>query len=289
MIKKGIILAGGLGTRMSPITKSVNKQLLPIYDKPLIYYPLSVLMLSGIKDILIIVNKGQISQFKKILGNGEYFGIKIQYKEQIKPNGLPEAFIIGEKFINYENIALILGDNFFYAQSLTKTLQLATKLKVGAKVFLHPVSNPKLYGIATIKNKKILSLTEKPLKTKSNLAITGLYFFDKKAVEFSKMLKPSSRNEIEIVDLLNKYKKRKQLKAEFLGRGGAWLDAGSIDDYHDTTSFVSAIQKRQGFKIACLEEIALRKKWINKKVLAESIKFYGNCDYSKYLKNLLFS
>ena len=289
MIKKGIILAGGLGTRMSPITKSVNKQLLPIYDKPLIYYPLSVLMLAGIKDILIIVNKGQISQFKKILRNGENFGIKIQYKEQIKPNGLPEAFIIGEKFINYENIALILGDNFFYAQSLTKTLQLATKLKVGAKVFLHPVSNPKLYGIATIKNKKILSLTEKPLKTKSNLAITGLYFFDKKAVEFSKMLKPSSRNELEIVDLLNKYKKRKQLKAEFLGRGGAWLDAGSIDDYHDTTSFVSAIQKRQGFKIACLEEIALRKKWINKKVLAESIKFYGNCDYSKYLKNLLFS
>ena len=289
MIKKGIILAGGLGTRMSPITKSVNKQLLPIYDKPLIYYPLSVLMLAGIKDILIIVNKGQISQFKKILRNGENFGIKIQYKEQIKPNGLPEAFIIGEKFINNENIALILGDNFFYAQSLTKTLQLATKLKVGAKVFLHPVSNPKLYGIATIKNKKILSLTEKPLKTKSNLAITGLYFFDKKAVEFSKMLKPSNRNEIEIVDLLNKYKKRKQLKAEFLGRGGAWLDAGSIDDYHDTTSFVSAIQKRQGFKIACLEEIALRKKWINKKVLAESIKFYGNCDYSKYLKNLLFS
>lgn len=289
MIKKGIILAGGLGTRMSPITKSVNKQLLPIYDKPLIYYPLSVLMLAGIKDILIIVNKGQISQFKKILRNGENFGIKIQYKEQIKPYGLPEAFIIGEKFINNENIALILGDNFFYAQSLTKTLQLATKLKVGAKVFLHPVSNPKLYGIATIKNKKILSLTEKPLKTKSNLAITGLYFFDKKAVEFSKMLKPSSRNELEIVDLLNKYKKRKQLKAEFLGRGGAWLDAGSIDDYHDTTSFVSAIQKRQGFKIACLEEIALRKKWINKKVLAESIKFYGNCDYSKYLKNLLFS
>ena len=246
-------------------------------------------MLAGIKDILIIVNKGQISQFKKILRNGENFGIKIQYKEQIKPNGLPEAFIIGEKFINNENITLILGDNFFYAQSLTKTLQLATKLKVGAKVFLHPVSNPKLYGIATIKNKKILSLTEKPLKTKSNLAITGLYFFDKKAVEFSKMLKPSSRNELEIVDLLNKYKKRKQLKAEFLGRGGAWLDAGSIDDYHDTTSFVSAIQKRQGFKIACLEEIVLKKKWINKKVLAESIKFYGNCDYSKYLKNLLFS
>ena len=167
MIKKGIILAGGLGTRMSPITKSVNKQLLPIYDKPLIYYPLSVLMLAGIREILIIVNKGQVSQFKKILGNGENFGIKLQYKEQKKPNGLPEAFIIGEKFINNRNVALILGDNFFYAQSLTKTLQKSSKLKSGAKVFLHPVSNPKLYGIATIKNKKIINLKEKPSTTKS--------------------------------------------------------------------------------------------------------------------------
>ncbi len=288
MIKKGIILAGGLGTRMSPITKSVNKQLLPIYDKPLIYYPLSILMLAGIKDILIIVNKGQVSQFKKILKNGENFGVKIQYKEQKNPNGLPEAFIIGEKFINGDGVALILGDNFFYAQSLTKTLQKATKLKNGAKVFLHPVSNPRLYGIATIKNNKIIHLKEKPTTSKSNLAVTGLYFFDKNVVKLSKLLKPSKRNELEIVDLLNKYRKKNKLSAEFLGRGGAWLDAGSIDDYYDTTSFVSAIQKRQGFKIACLEEIALNKKWINKKILAESIKFYGNCDYSKYLKRLLF-
>ena len=287
MIRKGIILAGGLGTRMSPITKSVNKQLLPIYDKPLIYYPLSILMLAGIKEILIIVNKGQVSQFKKILQNGENFGTKIQYKEQKNPNGLPEAFIIGEKFINNEGVALILGDNFFYGQSLTKTLQNATKLKSGAKVFLHPVNNPKLYGIATIKNKKIINLKEKPLATKSNLAVTGLYFFDKNVVKLSKLLKPSKRKELEIIDLLNRYKKKNKLNAEFLGRGGAWLDAGSIDDYYDTTSFVSAIQKRQGFKIACLEEIALNKRWIDKKTLNESIKFYGNCDYSKYLKRLL--
>ena len=288
MIKKGIILAGGLGTRMSPITKSVNKQLLPVYDKPLIYYPLSILMLAGIKDVLIIVNKGQVNQFKKILRNGENFGIKIQYKEQQKPNGLPEAFIIGEKFINNNNVSLILGDNFFYAQSLTKTLQKSSKLKNGAKVFLHPVSNPKLYGIATIKNKKIISLKEKPSLTRSNLAVTGLYFFDKNVVKLSKTLKPSKRNELEIIDLLNKYRKKNKLNAEFLGRGGAWLDAGSIDDYYDTTSFVSAIQKRQGFKIACLEEIAFKKKWINKEVILESIKFYGNCDYSRYLKKLIF-
>ena len=287
MIKKGIILAGGLGTRMSPITKSVNKQLLPIYDKPLIYYPLSILMLAGIKEILIIVNKGQVNQFKKVLKNGENFGVKIQYKEQKNPNGLPEAFIIGEKFINNNSVALILGDNFFYAQSLTKTLQKATKLKNGAKVFLHPVSNPKLYGIATIKNKKIISLKEKPSTTRSNLAVTGLYFFDKNVVKLSKSLKPSKRKELEIIDLLNKYRKKNKLNAEFLGRGGSWLDAGSIDDYYDTTSFVSTIQKRQGFKIACLEEIGLSKKWINKKILNESIKFYGNCDYSRYLKKLL--
>jgi len=287
MIKKGIILAGGLGTRMSPITKSVNKQLLPIYDKPLIYYPLSVLMLAGIKDILIIVNKGQINQFRKVLNNGENIGIKIQYKEQQNPNGLPEAFIIGEKFINGENVALILGDNFFYAQSLTKNLRNAMKLKSGAKVFLHPVSNPKQYGIATIKNKKIINLKEKPSSPISNLAVTGLYFFDKKVVSLSKTLKLSKRKELEIVDLLNIYRKNKQLKAEFLGRGGAWLDAGTIDDYYDTTSFVAAIEKRQGFKIACLEEIAFKNKWINKKNLLESVKFYGNCDYSKYLKRLL--
>jgi len=288
MIKKGIILAGGLGTRMSPITKSVNKQLLPLYDKPMIFYPLSILMLAGIKEILIIVNKGQISQFRRVLKNGEHLGIKIIYKEQNNPNGLPEAFLIGEKFINNQNVALILGDNFFYAQSLTKTLQNSVKLKSGAKVFLHPVKNPKLYGIATLNKKnKIIKIIEKPLKTKSNLAVTGLYFFDKNVVNLSKKLKPSKRKELEIVDLLNKYKKKNKLSAEFLGRGGAWLDAGSIDDFYDTTAFVSAIEKRQGFKIACLEEISLRKKWISKKEINESMKFYGNCEYSKYLRLLI--
>ena len=287
MIKKGIILAGGLGTRMGPITKSVNKQLLPIYDKPLIFYPLSILMLSGIKDILIIVNKGQINQFKKVLRNGENFGVNIQYKEQLKPNGLPEAFILGEKFIQKNNVALILGDNFFYAQSLTKNLRKNLKLKSGATVYLHPVKNPKLYGIATVdKNDRIIKLNEKPKSAKSNLAVTGLYFFDNKVIEFSKKLKPSKRKELEIIDLLKIYNKKRKLKAEFLGRGGAWLDAGSIDDYYDATAFVSAIEKRQGFKIACLEEIALKNGWINKKKLRESLKFYGNSEYGKYLRSL---
>ena len=207
MIKKGIILAGGMGTRMSPLTKAVNKQLLPLYDKPLIYYPLSVLMLAGLREILIIVNKGQLNQFRKILPENNNLGIKIQYKEQLKTLGLPDAFILGEKFINKESVALILGDNFFYGQSLTQILKQSIKLQSGAKIFLHPVKNPNLYGVATInKRKKVIKLVEKPKKTISNLAVTGLYFFDKKAVEYSKKLKPSSRNELEIIHLLNKYK-----------------------------------------------------------------------------------
>ena len=288
MIKKAIILAGGVGSRMSPLTKAVNKQLLPIYDKPLIFYPLSILMLAKIKDILIIVNKGQLNQYKKIIPNGKNLGIKISYLEQSKPKGLPDAFIVGEKFIGKENVAMILGDNFFYGQSLTSQLLKNTKLKKGAKVVLHKVSKPELFGVAKInKYNKIISIKEKPKKYLSNLAITGLYFFDKNVVKLSKTLKPSKRKELEIIDLLNKYRKKNRLSAEFLGRGGAWLDAGSIDDYYDATSFVSTIQKRQGFKIACLEEIALNKKWIDNKILIESIKFYGNCDYSRYLKKLL--
>ena len=288
MIKKGIILAGGLGTRMSPLTKAVNKQLLPIYDKPLIYYPLSILMLAGIKEILVIVNKGQLSQFKKILGNGERFGVRINYLEQSSPRGLPDAFILGEKFIGKENVALILGDNFFYGQSLTKKLKDCVKLKNGCKILVHPVNNPELYGVAGINKKnKITSLKEKPKKTKSNLAVTGLYFFDNKVVKFAKKLKPSKRGEVEIVDLLNFYKKKKQLTAELIGRGGAWLDTGSIDDFYKTSAFVSAIENRQGFKIACLEEISFNKKWVNKKQIRDSIKFYGVCEYSNYLKKLI--
>ena len=206
MVKKGIILAGGMGTRMSPLTKAVNKQLLPVYDKPMIYYPLSILMLSKIRDILIIVNKGQLETYKKLLPNGKNLGIKISYLEQKKPNGLPEAFLIGEKFINNNKVALILGDNFFYGQSLTLTLKKLSNFKQGAKVLLHKVFNPSSYGVAKLDSKSQISLIkEKPKKFISNYAITGLYFFDKKVVEYSKKLKPSRRNEIEITDLLKKY------------------------------------------------------------------------------------
>ena len=288
MIKKGIILAGGLGTRMSPLTKVINKQLLPIYDKPLIYYPLSILMLAGIKNILIVVNNGQTNQFKKILSDGNRFGIKISYIEQLKPKGLPDAFIIGDKFIGNDKVALILGDNFFYGQSLTAKLKNCMKLNKGCKVLVHPVNKPELYGVAKInKNNKILSLKEKPKKFVSNLAVTGLYFFDNNVIKYSKSLKPSKRNELEIVDLLNKYKKTNKITAEFLGRGGAWLDTGSIDDFYKTSSFVSALENRQGLKIACLEEIALNNNWIKKNEVKKAISFYGNCLYSNYLKKLV--
>ena len=266
MIKKGIILAGGHGTRMSPLTKAVNKQLLPIYDKPLIYYPLSILMLAGIKEILIIVNKGQLDQFKKLIPNGKNLGIKINYQEQLYPGGLPEAFVIGEKFIKKDNVALVLGDNFFYGQSLGAKLKESTKLKRGAKVYLHKVSKPELYGVAKINKKnKIVKIVEKPKKFISDYAITGLYFFDNNVVKYAKSLKPSKRGETEIIDLLGKYKKQKKLNADFIGRGGAWLDTGSIQDFYNTSNFVSTIENRQGFKIACLEEIAFKNNWIKKK------------------------
>ena len=288
MIKKGIILAGGKGTRMSPLTKAVNKQLLPIYDKPLIFYPLSILMLAKIKDILIIVNKGQLDQYKKILPNGNNLGIKITYLEQEQPRGLPEAFIIGEQFIGKDNVAMILGDNFFYGQSLSQLLLKNTSLIKGAKIILHKVPNPELFGVAKVNSKnKILKIKEKPKKFFSDLAITGLYFFDNKVIKYAKKLKPSKRGEIEIVDLLNFYKSKNQLFADLIGRGGAWLDTGSMEDFYKTSNFVSAIENRQGLKIACLEEIAFNNNWINKKQIAQSIKFYGNCEYSKYLSKLL--
>ena len=289
MIKKGIILAGGMGTRMSPLTKAVNKQLLPIYDKPLIYYPLSILMLAKIRDILIIVNKGQFNQYKKLFPDKKNLGINIEFKEQDKPRGLPDAFILGEKFINNSNTAMILGDNFFYGQNLSKLLTSCAKLKTGAKVVLHSVKNPELFGVAKInkKNKNILKIIEKPKKFISNYAITGLYFFDKKVVNYAKKLKPSKRGELEIIDLINQYKKDKKLSAEFIGRGGAWLDTGSISDYYKTSAFVQAVENRQGFKIACIEEIALLNRWINKKDLKDAISFYGNCEYSSYLKKLI--
>ena len=287
MIKKGIILSGGKGTRMSPLTKAVNKQLLPIYDKPLIFYPLSILMLSKIKDILIIVNKGQLEQYKKILPDGKKLGIKITYAEQNSPRGLPDAFIVGEKFIGKSNVSLILGDNFFYGQYLSRSLNECTKLKSGANIFLHKVSKPERYGVAKVKNNKVISIIEKPRKFVSDLAVTGLYFFDNKVINYSKKLKPSKRGEIEISDLLNIYRRKNKLKAKFIGRGGAWLDTGSIGDFYKTSAFVSAIENRQGFKIACLEEIALNYNWIKKKEIKSAINFYGNCEYSNYLKKLI--
>jgi len=246
MIKKGIVLAGGMGSRLGPLTKSTNKQLLPVYDKPMIFYPLSILMLAGIQDILIITNINQISNFKKILNNGEDFGIKITYLEQEKPNGLPEAFILGEKFIDNKSVALILGDNFFYGQGFTKRLREVIKNKDGSTIFAYPVVNPQEYGVVEINNKKVLSIKEKPKKTKSRLAITGLYFFDKSASELAKKLKPSKRNELEIVDLIKAYLKKKKLKVELMGRGSAWLDTGNPESLFDTSQFIQSIEKRQG-------------------------------------------
>ena len=288
MVRKGIILAGGTGSRMSPLTKAVNKQLLPIHDKPLIFYALSILMLAKIKKILIIVNKGELNQYKKLLPNGKNLGMNIAYKEQSSPRGLPDAFILGEKFIDKDNVALILGDNFFYGQNLSDQLLNSAKLKKGAKIILHKVSKPELYGVAKInQQKKVLTIKEKPKKFLSDLAITGLYFFDNNVVKFAKQLKPSKRGELEIVDLIKKYKKNKRLSADLIGRGGAWLDSGSIEDFYKTSSFVSAIENRQGFKIACLEEIAHNNKWISKKEIKNAIQFYGNCEYSNYLKKII--
>ena len=288
MIKKGIILAGGKGSRMSPLTKSVNKQLLPIYDKPLIFYPLSILMLAKIKDILIIVNKGQLEQYKKLIPNGNNLGIKISYKEQDKPRGLPDAFVLGEQFIKKDKVAMILGDNFFYGQNLTNKLLDCTKIKRGAKIILHSVQKPELFGVAKIdKNNDILSISEKPKKFVSDYAITGLYFFDNKVVEYAKKLRPSKRGEVEIIDLLKMYKNKNELSADFIGRGGAWLDTGSIEDYYKTSAFVQAVENRQGLKIACLEEIALLNRWIGKKEIVKQINFFGNCEYSQYLKKLI--
>ena len=286
MINKGIILAGGSGTRLSPLTKAVNKQLLPIYDKPLIFYPLSILMLANIKDILMIVNPGQIENFKSLLGNGKRFGVKIQYKIQKKPRGLADAFILGKNFIKKDNVALILGDNFFYGQSLTDKLEKSLTHNKGARIFLKNVKKPENFGVAKIINNKIKKIVEKPKKFISDYAITGLYFFDNEVVNYAKRLKPSKRGEIEITDILNIYKNNENLTYEHIGRGAIWSDAGKIEDMTNISSFVESVEKVQSIKIACLEEIALSKKWISRKTIFKNIKFYGNCDYSNYLKNL---
>ena len=287
MIKKGIILAGGYGTRLGPLTKAVNKQLLPLYDKPLIYYPLSVLMLAGISNILIITNKDEKSNFIKLLGDGSQLGIKITFLEQSRPKGLPDAFIIGKNFIGKDDVVLILGDNFFYGQGFTNRLKNILKKNKGATIFTYIVNNPSDYGILeTSKRNKIKKIIEKPFRPKSNLAITGLYFFNHKVINFAKSLKPSKRNELEIVDLLNIYLKKKLLRAEFMGRGSAWLDTGNATNLFNASQYIAAIEERQGLKIACIEEIAYQNKWISKKQILKRINFYGKCDYSDYLKKI---
>ncbi len=287
MIKKGIILAGGSGTRLSPLTKSVNKQLLPINDKPMIFYPLSIMMLSNIKKILMVVNPGQIDNFKSLLGNGSRYGIEINYKIQDKPRGLPDAFNLGKHFIGKDNVALILGDNFFYGQSLTKKLEKSSIHKSGATIFLKEVSRPENYGVAKIKKNRIEKIVEKPKKYISNKAITGLYFFDKNVCDYTKKLKKSTRGELEITDLIKEYKKKNKLKYELIGRGAIWSDAGKMEDLNNVSNYVRSVEKVQGVKIACLEEISLIKKWINKNTIKQNIKFYGNCEYSEYLKKII--
>ena len=286
---KGIVLAGGSGSRLWPITQGVSKQLLPVFDKPMIYYPISVLMLAGIKEILIISTPEDLPTYQKILGKGDRFGISISYLQQPFPNGLAEAFVIGEKFIGKDSVCLALGDNIFYGEGFVKKLRIASKIKNGCHLFAYPVKNPQHFGIVTLNKKnKPISIVEKPNKTKSNLAITGLYFYDNKVVEIAKKIKPSKRNELEISSINQAYLKLKNTKIEVFGRGYAWLDTGTCESLLDAGMFIQTIQQRQGFKIACLEEIALKNKWITKNKLRKIlIKNKLNNEYSQYLKNII--
>ena len=287
MIKKGIILAGGLGTRVGPSTKAISKQLIPIADKPIIFYSLSILMLLNIRNILIIVKPSDKLAFRKLLGGGESFGIKIRYLVQKKPRGLPDAFILGKKFIGQDPVALILGDNFFHGQSLISLLNDASRnFNIGANIFSYNVKNPQDYGvIENFKNK--IKIIEKPKTTKSKKAITGLYFFDKNVCKLSNKLNFSKRGELEIIDLLKFYLKLNKLTIRELGRGSAWLDTGTSKDILKASNYVEVLQDRQNQKIGCLEEIAFTKKWIDKNMLKTRIKFYGKNEYSNYLSNLL--
>ena len=288
MISKGIILAGGLGTRVGPVTKAISKQLIPLFDKPIIFYSLSILMLMNIRKILLITKSEDIDSFKKILNNGSDFGIEIEYEIQKKPNGLPEAFILGESFIKKDNVALILGDNFFHGQSLTEILiSQVKKFKSGAQIFTYNVKNPENYGVVEYKKKNNFYLIEKPQKHKSNNDITGLYFFDRNVSNYSKRLKKSKRGELEIVDLMNQYLKNNKLKIHPLGRGSSWLDTGNCDDILRASNYINIIENRQNLKIGCIEEIAYKKKFISRSLLKKRIKFYGKCSYSDYLTKLV--
>lgn len=285
---KGIVLAGGSGTRLYPLTLVTSKQLLPVYDKPMIFYPLSVLMLAGIRDILIISTPQDLHNFKKLLGSGSDYGLNISYKEQPSPDGLAQAFILGEEFLNGDDCAMILGDNIFYGAGLVNALNIAAKQKEGATIFGYYVADPERFGVAEFdKNGKVLSLEEKPANPKSNYAVTGLYFYDNKVTDYAKSLKPSKRGELEITDLNNIYLKNNQLNVITLGRGYAWLDTGTVDSLNDAGEFVKAIQNRAGISIAVLEEIAFNNGWIDKELLRINAKKYGKSPYGIYLQKIV--
>jgi glucose-1-phosphate thymidylyltransferase len=285
---KGIILAGGSGTRLYPLTLTVSKQLLPVYDKPMIYYPLSVLMLSNIKDILIISTPDDIESYKSLLGSGESYGLNLSYAIQDSPDGLAQAFLIGEDFIGNDNVCLILGDNIFYGQNFSNYLVKASNLKKGAVVFANHVKDPSRFGIVEYdKSGDVISIEEKPKNPKSNFAVTGLYFYDNKVVDIAKTIKPSPRGELEITSINAKYLEMKELRVENLGRGFAWLDTGTYDALLDASDFVRTIEDRQGLKIACLEEIAFIKGWIDKSIMEKQIQKYSKNSYGEYLQSIL--